>query len=218
MRAPRFLFLGNRLAVDCLNTWVEMDGSRRELLADAGELAAWAEAAGVVSARGLRAALRGGAEPQAFREFRGRLGEALRAWRQSRPLSRQFLGLVNRHLAGEPETLAVGRRGTGAGRSLALQRHSSGSPLARLYAAVSRSLAEMLVSDDRRRYRRCTNPGCNLVFYDVSKAGRRRWCAMKVCGARAKVRAYYWRHRPAPTGRRARPRVGPVISRWHRRR
>lgn len=35
--------------------------------------------------------------------------------------------------------------------------------------------------------------GCGWLFLDVSRAGNRRWCDMRTCGNRAKVRAHYVR-------------------------
>jgi predicted RNA-binding Zn ribbon-like protein len=43
------------------------------------------------------------------------------------------------------------------------------------------------------RIRECGADDCPLRFYDDSRAGTRRWCSMKRCGNRAKVRAH--RHR-----------------------
>ena len=36
------------------------------------------------------------------------------------------------------------------------------------------------------RLRRCDGPNCAWFFFDTSKAGRRRWCDMAVCGNAAK--------------------------------
>jgi predicted RNA-binding Zn ribbon-like protein len=35
--------------------------------------------------------------------------------------------------------------------------------------------------------------GCGWLFLDTSRAGNRRWCDMRTCGNRAKVRAHYVR-------------------------
>src|SRR4029450_5586490 len=48
---------------------------------------------------------------------------------------------------------------------------------------------------DPGRVRRCAGPTCVLLFLDVSKSGRRRWCDMAVCGNRAKVAAHHARAR-----------------------
>jgi predicted RNA-binding Zn ribbon-like protein len=43
------------------------------------------------------------------------------------------------------------------------------------------------------RLRICHGPNCSWVFIDSSKAGRRRWCDMAVCGNAAKSRRFHAR-------------------------
>lgn len=45
------------------------------------------------------------------------------------------------------------------------------------------------------RIRRCARDTCMLWFHDTSRNGTRRWCAMEVCGNRAKASRYYARSR-----------------------
>jgi CGNR zinc finger len=40
------------------------------------------------------------------------------------------------------------------------------------------------------RFKMCSSPVCRSVFWDRSKNRSGRWCTMKSCGNRAKVRAY----------------------------
>ena len=47
----------------------------------------------------------------------------------------------------------------------------------------------------RARLRRCESPDCELIFYDSSRPGRRRWCSTERCGDRMRARAYRARHR-----------------------
>jgi predicted RNA-binding Zn ribbon-like protein len=63
-----------------------------------------------------------------------------------------------------------------------------------LLAAVARSAAEILSERAGNRLRFCANPGCSLLFYDVSRTQRRRWCSMASCGNRNKVAAFARRH------------------------
>jgi predicted RNA-binding Zn ribbon-like protein len=188
----RFFFLGERLAVDLLNTLVVPDGRVRDLLRGPGDVAAWAEAAGVLP----RGAVRGGPsghEPAALRGFREALRRGLAAWVVGGTPRPGLIALLNRHLARDPEVSEV----TASRGKVVTRRRPAGAPLERLYGAVARSAAELLASDDPRRLRRCANPSCRLMFYDVSKAGRRRWCSMRTCGGRAKVRAFYRRRHGA---------------------
>ena len=149
----RFFFLGERLAVDLLNTVVVQDG-RVHLLQGPMDVAAWAA---------------GGTPPPGL------------------------IALLNRHLARDPEVSEV----TASRGKLVTRRRPAGAPLDHLYGAVARSAAELLAGGDPRRLRKCANPSCRLMFYDASKAGRRRWCSMRTCGGRAKVRAFYRRRRHA---------------------
>lgn len=51
----------------------------------------------------------------------------------------------------------------------------------------------------RARIRRCAGEDCELVFFDTSRPGARRWCSMRRCGNRSKVRAHRSRvHGGAP--------------------
>jgi predicted RNA-binding Zn ribbon-like protein len=74
---------------------------------------------------------------------------------------------------------------------------------------AARTLGEVLASYTRaveagrwRRVKLCASPSCRWAFWDGSKNGSRRWCAMSVCGSRAKMREYRQRAHIQP--RRAR--------------
>jgi predicted RNA-binding Zn ribbon-like protein len=41
------------------------------------------------------------------------------------------------------------------------------------------------------RLRICGGPNCSWLFIDSSKAGRRRWCDMAVCGNFAKSQRFH---------------------------
>ena len=58
--------------------------------------------------------------------------------------------------------------------------------LDRVLWPVVRSAAELLTSPSLARVRMCDGDGCGWLFVDNSKAGRRRWCSMAICGNRAK--------------------------------
>ena len=52
------------------------------------------------------------------------------------------------------------------------------------------------------RLRICQGPNCSWVFIDSSKAGRRRWCDMAVCGNAAKSRRFHARSRQRRSAQR----------------
>lgn len=57
-----------------------------------------------------------------------------------------------------------------------------------------RAVGEVLTAPEGR-LRICQGPDCAWTFIDRSKAGRRRWCDMAVCGNAAKSRRHYARSR-----------------------
>jgi predicted RNA-binding Zn ribbon-like protein len=68
----------------------------------------------------------------------------------------------------------------------------------RVRFAVALSAIDLLRDEARlERVRSCPGNNCGWLFLDFT--GRRRWCAMEVCGSRAKMRRFYERQR---SGRR----------------
>jgi len=64
--------------------------------------------------------------------------------------------------------------------------------------AVGRILAIAFLAEldgSWSRFKGCSSPTCRAVFWDRSKNRSGRWCTMKDCGNRAKVRAYRERER-----------------------
>ena len=57
-----------------------------------------------------------------------------------------------------------------------------------LLVLSAQAWAHLLVEGDSTLIRQC--PGCTIIFYDRTKAHRRRWCSMALCGNRAKVRRH----------------------------
>ena len=57
-----------------------------------------------------------------------------------------------------------------------------------LLVPSAQAWAHLLVEGDPTLIRQC--PGCTIIFYDSTKAHRRRWCSMALCGNRAKVRRH----------------------------
>jgi predicted RNA-binding Zn ribbon-like protein len=120
--------------------------------------------------------------------LRAVIREALGADNAGRPAS------TNAVLARFPVFITVG---VGADRVLAPPPDCS---------AVSRALttlmidwAQLLLTGEVKRLKRCAEDSCGWVFWDTSKNHSRRWCSMRVCGNRAKARRYAARHATKPT-------------------
>jgi len=60
---------------------------------------------------------------------------------------------------------------------------------------IARAAADLLASSDLAMVRACASPTCQWLFLDTSKNHHRRWCSMKQCGNRAKVRRFYAKKR-----------------------
>jgi predicted RNA-binding Zn ribbon-like protein len=59
-----------------------------------------------------------------------------------------------------------------------------------LLSGLARDAVDLLAGPLRDRIRACAAEECSLLFVDASRAGRRRWCSMSTCGARAKMATY----------------------------
>jgi len=59
-----------------------------------------------------------------------------------------------------------------------------------LLPRIAAACAEFITKADLKHVRQCGGSGCTLLFHDVSKNHKRRWCSMEVCGNRAKAAAY----------------------------
>jgi predicted RNA-binding Zn ribbon-like protein len=65
-----------------------------------------------------------------------------------------------------------------------------GETLSSVLSTVARDFIEISSSTFRTQIRLCGNPTCGIPFVDTSRAGTRRWCSMKTCGALVKKRNY----------------------------
>lgn len=66
-----------------------------------------------------------------------------------------------------------------------------------LLAPVLWSAADLLTNTRLARVRRCANDKCLYLFVDDSRNGTRRWCAMSMCGNRAKAHRHYVKSKQA---------------------
>lgn len=55
---------------------------------------------------------------------------------------------------------------------------------------LAAAYTQAIGTGDWHRIRRCPADDCAWIFWDSSAKGARRWCTMRVCGNRAKVRAF----------------------------
>jgi predicted RNA-binding Zn ribbon-like protein len=193
-----FLFVGNHLALDFLNTRPVQNEETQELLLDFAALLRWFLAAELLSlhevsnlrqsweksSRGLRAV-------EAMREFREHLRMEVLSWEAGGHIHGAMIDKLNRLLVAHPMIATVKQSDTGPQMGLSFEAHQPED----LFAPLAYAATKLFTEADRSRVRKCGQ--CVLHFLDTSKKGTRRWCSMQLCGNRLKVAAYARRKRYA---------------------
>jgi predicted RNA-binding Zn ribbon-like protein len=193
-----FLFVGNQLALDFLNTRPVQNGKPSELLPDFGALLRWFQAADLLSSREVASLQRqwgGSASAQrtthAMRKLRERLRKEILAWEHSGSVQHSILDELNNLMAEHPMRTRLSADGKSYVTELWFEPHEPED----LFGPLAHSAVTLFATVDRKRVRKCAQ--CVLHFHDISKKGTRRWCSMQLCGNRLKVAAYAARRRPA---------------------
>jgi predicted RNA-binding Zn ribbon-like protein len=191
-----FLFVGNQLALDFVNTCPVQNGRPMELLPDFSALLRWFEAAELLSARevanleqhwGNSAVAQRTVE--AVRELRERLRKEVLAWEHGGAVHYSTVAELNRLMVDHPMLTRLKASGSASSAELWFEPRRPED----LFAPLAHSAATLFTNVDRTRVRKCGQ--CVLHFYDTSKKGTRRWCSMQLCGNRLKVAAYAARQR-----------------------
>jgi predicted RNA-binding Zn ribbon-like protein len=192
-------FIGGDPALDFVNTVTGRDADPRDWLDSYARLLEWAARAELLPDKLQRAlARKAQAEPAAAaralvraKVLRESLFSFLSAIVADRTPPKEALALLREHwLAG---TKAHELRFEN-GRVLPALRGDA-TDLDLIAAMVAYRLVEFVLPAPRDRLRICQGPNCSWLFLDRSKAGRRRWCDMAVCGNAAKSRRFYARER-----------------------
>jgi predicted RNA-binding Zn ribbon-like protein len=191
-----FLFVGNQLALDFLNTCPVQNGETLELLPDFKALLRWFRAAELLNA-GQAASLkerwgetdRARRTLDAARELRERLRKDILAWERGVAIRPSTVEELNRLMVDHPMLTRVKATRNAFSKQLWFDPQQPEN----LSAPLAYSAATLFAEADRDRVRKCGQ--CVLHFYDTSKKGTRRWCSMRLCGNRLKVANYAARRR-----------------------
>lgn len=203
--AQPFVFLGERLWLDFVNTDEIRSGSRVDALRDFDALVQWLESAAVLDAERAWSMRRRAQQQPAG---------ATAALADARRVRAALRGLAERGAAiGDVRLEAVTEINRVLGRSAGIRRLETradgsfarsfvpvGDAFAGLMIPIVESAAEALVLGELPRVRRCADLRCLRVFYDGTKNGKRRWCDMATCGNRAKAARHRRRVRVAGRG------------------
>ncbi|MCD5993805.1 ABATE domain-containing protein [Pseudomonas sp. CDFA 602] len=183
------LFLADNLALDFINSEYGVGEQRHDCLADDQGVANWLNTAGQL--------------PRLVEQKvpHGLLAKA----RELRDCSR---AVVNAAMEGTTVDLTLINQVLEAGRPVRklewdneVQQfrvgvHQRDASAASLLWPVAESLVRLVTSDKFEFVRQCEAHDCVLLFHDLSKSHRRRWCSMATCGNRMKVAAFRSRKKP----------------------
>ncbi|WP_312466476.1 CGNR zinc finger domain-containing protein [Pseudescherichia sp.] len=175
------LFLADNLALDFINSEYGMSDDRHDCFDDDRSVINWLETAGLIPKDAV-------APPQLLAEAR-QLRDAARAVVHAAMKSSEAdLTVINRILEkGRPETRLKWDQNT---QRYHVDVHSAADSSEGLLWPVADALVK-LVTDEKFEYvRQCEAHNCILLFHDLSKSHRRRWCSMATCGNRMKVAAF----------------------------
>jgi predicted RNA-binding Zn ribbon-like protein len=184
-----FLFVGNQLIVDFVNTLPVIDGQPTELLPDASALARWLVAAGLCPASLIEdgKALRsksGRKDMKALLAFREFARSELLTIEDGSAVTPDFVACVNEHLKNHPTVSRLSIRKGSISKETRFEPKRPND----VFGPLAEDVAQLLTNRDLQRLRKCSS--CALHFLDTSKKGTRRWCSMAMCGNRSKVAAY----------------------------
>ena len=191
-RGDRFEWSGGHPALDLVNTLDERPSPAPiENLATYRDLTRFAELAGLIDRGIVRrlAKLDGRSGPRIVkraRRLREHLHDVLAAANSKRPARQSDLDALSAAIqAAHAAQMLVASPAPG----LASRRWSSMVPEIPLHAC-SLAIERLLVSEERKRIRKCGAPDCDVYYLDTSKGHRRQWCSMKGCGNREKQRRW----------------------------
>ncbi|MBV6287861.1 CGNR zinc finger domain-containing protein [Pseudomonas aegrilactucae] len=182
------LFLADNLALDFINTEYGVGEQHHDCLTDDQSVMNWLKMAGQLP------------EHAAPKVPHGLLAEARRLRDCSRALVNAAMKGVAVDLSWINQLLEAGRPVTrlewdGKAQAMRVGVHQRDCSPASLLWPVADALVKLVTSEKFEFVRQCEAHDCILMFHDLSKSHRRRWCSMSTCGNRMKVAAFRSRHK-----------------------
>lgn len=213
--------VGGRLCLDFVNTvaWRAADASE-ERLHSYDDLLDWGGVVGIVSpgdATVLRRLARQDPDEAArtlerARRLREALFRLFSSLRQGRRPQEPDLEILEAALAAAPpRRRLIWRHGAYAWD---VESFGAGNrELERVLWPIVWSAADLLVEGTADRIKECAGEKCGWLFFDASRNRSRRWCSMRDCGNRAKVRRHYHRTRRQKGDHPGSRTASPPVSR-----
>ncbi|KOO59896.1 hypothetical protein WH43_01680 [Rheinheimera sp. KL1] len=172
--------LGDHLAMDLLNTEARNDGKAIEFWNSDDDVLQWLARYDITLAAEGKTFAAGELLTQA-KALRSLARQLISAFKEERPLE---ISELNQYLRAFDTAPHLVRDAEG---KLKLSRISHSNGIGTLLGPVAQAIAELLVEGKVDLVKRCEHPDCILWFYDRTKAHKRRWCSMAICGNRYKA-------------------------------
>ncbi len=200
--AANVSLLGGKLCLDFANTAdYHASDHPQELLTRYEDLVGWSQHVGLLAKPTVQPLLRDASHRPA--DAAAILEQAI-ALRET--IYRIFAAIAH---GGQPRPDDLARLSAQAGRAFTRSQIvksgggyrweplASADALDQMLYPIARSAAELLTSQELRRVRQCADTlyGCGWLFVDTTRNRSRRWCDMRDCGNRAKVRRFLERQR-----------------------
>ena len=194
-QTPVFEFTGNNLCLDFTNTLHDRTDKPRDLLNTYGDLVLWSQEAHILTENEVQYLKEKAVQHQAeavailkqaidLREAMFRLFDAMA---NGSPVQEADLTVLNTRLSQSMAQACIIQTEDGFVWDWAHKDQA----LDRMLWSLARSAADLLTSEQYHNVRECASDDCEWLFLDTSKNHSRRWCDMKSCGNRAKVRKHY---------------------------
>ena len=194
--AGNLSLLGGRPCLDFVNT-LDWRGTDQpvEFLRTYHDLVVWSRHAGTISAQAAKQLLqkskintsRGAAVLQDAIELREVIYRIFASIAESLPVAEEDLVIFNRYLCKTMRSSKIVLQK----QDLVWTVNGDLQKLDCLLNPLVRSAADLLVSAERKRVKKCSDPACGYLFLDISRNLSRRWCDMRDCGNRAKASRFY---------------------------
>lgn len=165
-------FIAENTALDFINTLAMSEKGQHDFLQSDDDVRAWLYQAGIQAEAGQPGELLARA-----RKLREMIRQLVAARKNGDALALENL---NDYLAAAQSHLQLSTDAHGAVQIARIFPHD---PL----GVIAEQAADLLAHGTFEYIRQCEHPDCTLWFIDKTKAHRRRWCSMALCGNRAKV-------------------------------
>ncbi|MBF6616419.1 MAG: ABATE domain-containing protein [Candidimonas sp.] len=182
--------VGDHLAMDMLNTLARNDDELTDYWSTGDDVLKWLKRCGVVSSTGGKPVDRA----QLLSQAAALRALAARLIAQRKQGDTPDVDALNEYLHAYLSAPHLEPDGEG---KLTLTRTARGDAIASMLGPVAEAVAQLLAEGDFNLVKQCEHPDCILWFYDRTKARKRRWCSMALCGNRHKAAQFRKRSRAA---------------------